>query len=390
VANTRAIEIAGITKDTPQPAGGVIHRDKESGEPNGILEEGPAFFLVYGHVPQPTLEQSLDGVNEGARMYAQAGVTTAQDGSADKATIDILQEAIRRDMMPIRINVYPNADVTESIINGRFFIESGESDMLRIGATKIVADGSIQGYTGYLREPYHKPYKGDETYRGYPRMPREKLTELVTRLYKNNHQIAVHGNGDAAIDDILYAIAEAQKEYPGTDARPIIIHSQMAQEDQLDRMKELGVIPSFFSLHTYYWGDRHSAIFMGPERAARMSPAQSALARKLPFTIHCDTPVVPMEPLKLVWATVNRISTGGVIIGEEQRISVMDALRATTINAAYQNFEEDVKGSIEVGKYADLVILSEDPRLYPTRIKDIEILETIVGDRSVYRKGNDQ
>lgn len=390
VANSRALEIAGVTGDTPQPSGGVIHLEENSDEPNGLLEEGPAFFLVYGRVPQPTLEQNLDGVNQGARTYAQAGVTTAQSGAADKATIPVLQEAVRRGLMPIRINVYPNADVTEAIIAGKFSIEPLDSDMLHIGATKIVADGSIQGYTGYLREPYHEPYKGDTDYRGYPRMSRDELTKLVTLLYKNDHQVAIHGNGDAAIDDILHAIAKAQETYPATDARPIIIHSQMAQDDQLDRMKDLGIIPSFFSLHTYYWGDRHSAIFMGPERAARMSPGKSALERGLRFTIHCDTPVVPMEPLKLVWATVNRISTGGVIIGENQRISVMEALRATTINAAYQNFEEDVKGSIEVGKYADLVILSEDPRLYPTRIKDIEVLETIVGGRSVYRKGDDQ
>ncbi|HIB54228.1 MAG TPA: amidohydrolase, partial [Nitrospirales bacterium] len=110
------------------------------------------------------------------------------------------------------------------------------------------------------------------------------------------------------------------------------------------------------------------------------------LQRNIPFTVHCDKPVVPMEPLKLIWATVNRITTGGVIIGEEQRVSVMDAIRETTINAARQNFEENVKGSIEVGKYGDPVILSEDPRLYPTRIKDIDVLETYVGGRSVFRK----
>ncbi len=386
VANSRALEIAGIDRDTPQPEGGVIHLDTDSGEPNGILEEGPAFFLVYGKVPPPSLEQSLDGANRGAQMYAREGITTAQDGAADRATIEVLQEAVRRGLMPIRLNIYPNAEVTEAILDGKLAIDYVDSEMLHIGATKIVADGSIQGYTGYLGKPYHKPYNGDESYRGYPRMPREALAKLVMRLYKNHRQVAIHGNGDAAIDDILYAIDEAQKKYPGTDARPVIIHSQMAREDQLDRMKNLGIIPSFFSLHTYYWGDRHAAIFMGPERAARMSPAKSALAHDLRFTIHCDTPVVPMEPLKLIWSAVNRVSTGGSIIGGDQRIGVMDALRATTINAAYQNFEEEMKGSIEVGKYADLLILSEDPRIYPTRIRDIQILETFVGGRSVYRR----
>jgi hypothetical protein len=386
VANTVGLEIANITSDTPQPEGGVVHKDEKTGEPTGLLEEGSAYFPAYRKALKPTLAQNLDAANVGARMYAKAGVTTAQDGAATEETIKVLYEAVRRGMMPIRLNLYPRADATYRIMNGSISTKIDHPDMIQIGATKIIADGSIQGYTGYLRESYHVPYHGDEAYRGYPTMPREKLTALVTDMYKHNRQVAIHGNGDAAIDDILHAIDVANRKYPNADARPVIIHAQMAQEDQLDQMKVLGIIPSFFSLHTYYWGDRHSSIFMGPERAARMSPSKSALERGIRFTVHCDTPVVPMEPLKLIWATVNRVSTGGAIIGSAQRVSVMDAIRATTINAAYQNFEEDVKGSIEVGKYADLVVLSEDPRLYPTRIKDIEVVETFVGGRSVYRK----
>jgi hypothetical protein len=388
VANTKALEIAGVTADTPQPEGGIIHKDKNTGYPTGLLEEGSAYFSVYRKALAPTLQQNLDAANVGARMYASAGVTTAQDGAATAETIEVLYEAVRRGMMPIRLNLYPRADATYRIMDGRLSTQTDQPEMISIGATKIIQDGSIQGYTGYLRHPYHVPYHGDESYRGYPTMSREKLTELVTDLYKNKRQVAIHGNGDAAIDDILHAVEVANKKFPNPDARPVIIHAQMAQEDQLDRMAELGVIPSFFSLHTYYWGDRHSSIFMGPERAKRMSPSASALNRGIPFTVHCDTPVVPMEPLKLIWATVNRMSTGGVIIGEDQRIGVMDALRATTINVARQNFEEDVKGSIEVGKYADLVVLSEDPRLYPTSVKDIQVLETYVGGRSVYRKND--
>ena len=288
--------------------------------------------------------------------------------------------------MPLRLNLYPRAATTYGILNGSISVETDRPERIRTGATKIIADGSIQGYTGYLRDAYHVPYHGDESYRGYPRCSREKLTEIVIDMYKNKRQVAIHGNGDAAIDDILHAITVPSEKYPNTDARPVVINAQMAQEDQLDRMQEVGIIPSFFSLHTYYWGGRHSSIFRGPERASRMSPARSALQRNIPFTVHCDTPVVPMEPPKLIWATANRITTGGVIIGEEQRVSVMDAIRATTINAARQNFEENVKGSIEVGKYGDLVILSEDPRLYPIRIKDIDVLETYVGGRSVFRK----
>ena len=165
----------------------------------------------------------------------------------------------------------------------------------------------------------------------------------------------------------------------------MVIHAQMTRPDQLDRMASLAVVPSFFSLHTYYWGDRHRDIFMGPERAARMSPARSALERGVRFTIHCDTPIVPMEPLRLVWAAVNRRSTSGASIGEAERISPLQALRAVTIDAAWQHFEEDEKGSPEPGKLADLVILSRTPLGDPEHIDEIRVLETIVGGRTAFR-----
>ena len=158
----------------------------------------------------------------------------------------------------------------------------------------------------------------------------------------------------------------------------------MARDDQLDRMAQLGVIPSFFVLHTFYWGDRHRDIFMGPERAARMSPTRSADERGIPFTIHADTPIVPMEPLRLVWSAVNRRSRSNQVIGADERIDPMRALRAVTIDAARQHFEEDQKGSLEVGKLADLVILSESPIDAPDRIDEIEVLETIVDGETVF------
>jgi predicted amidohydrolase YtcJ len=214
---------------------------------------------------------------------------------------------------------------------------------------------------------------------------REDLTTQVKKLHRDGYQIAIHGNGDAAIDNILYAYREAQKETPRKDARHVIVHAQMAREDQLDAMKELDIIPSFFMLHTYYWGDRHRDIFMGRERAHRISPANSAISRGLRFTLHTDAPVVPMDPLLLVWAAVNRISTGGDVIGAEQRVTPVEALRAVTINAAWQHFDEARTGSIEPGKLADFVILSENPLLAPERIKDMQVLETIVGGRAIYK-----
>ena len=207
----------------------------------------------------------------------------------------------------------------------------------------------------------------------------------VRRFHEAGLQIAVHGNGDASIDDILDAFEAAQRAHPRDDARHIVIHAQMARDDQLDRMAALGVIPSFFSLHTFYWGDRHRRIFMGPERAAGMSPAKSAQDRGIAFTIHADAPVVPMEPLRLVWSAVNRRTRSGFVVGEQQRISVPAALRAVTIDAARQHFEEAEKGSLEPGKLADLVILSRSPLEVPEEIDEIRVLETIVGGRTRFR-----
>ena len=384
VANSKALELAGVSKDTKKPEGGVVYMDPDTGEPTGLLEEIPAFWQVWSKIPPRSEEQSLAAIEYAANRYAAKGVTTAQNGRAEKAAIRLFEEAVRRGRLPIRVVVLPRWEVAAEIAAGDFAVES--SDLLTIGAAKAVGDGSIQGYTGYLAKPYHVPYKGDASYRGYPQYPREKLVEMVKEMHAAGVQMAIHGNGDAAIDDILDAYEAALKEHPNADARPIIIHSQMARDDQLDRMKALGVLPSFFVLHTYYWGDRHRDIFMGPDRAARMSPTRSSIERGLRFTIHCDTPVVPMDPLLLVWSAVNRVSTGGQVIGAAERITPMQALRAVTIDAAWQSFEEDTKGSIEPGKFADLVILAENPLDHPASIRDIKVLETILGGKTVYAR----
>ena len=173
--------------------------------------------------------------------------------------------------------------------------------------------------------------------------------------------------------------------HPWPEARPLIIHAQMTRKDQIDRMSQLGVTPSFFSAHTYYWGDRHAAIFMGPERAANMSPARWALDAGVRFSSHLDTPVTPMLPLQAVWSQVRRESTGGVVIGPAQRIGRMPALRAVTIDAAWQVFMEDEIGSIEPGKRADLVVLSENP-LTAEDIRGIKVDRTVIDGATVYAR----
>jgi predicted amidohydrolase YtcJ len=384
VVNSAGLDALGIGANTPNPVGGLIRREAGGLEPDGVLEERAMDPILP--VIQPSLWDSLRMVFAATELYLQAGVTTAQSGASQSSIMNGLAMMSGLGLIPLRLVLWPLDEAADALLDGSLTVDA-DGDSLRVGAVKLIADGSIQGYTGYLGRPYHVPPGDDPEFRGYPRISRDLLAEQVTRYHREGFQVAVHGNGDASIDDILHAFETALAAHPREDARPIVIHAQMARDDQLDRMAALGVIPSFFSLHTYYWGDRHRDIFMGPERAARMSPAKSAADRGLRFTIHCDAPVVPMEPLRLVWAAVNRRSTSGAQIGTEERIDVMRALRAVTIDAAYQHFEEREKGSLEPGKLADLVILSGSPLDDPAQIDSLRVVETIIGGRSVYSDG---
>ncbi len=384
--NSKGLEEIGYDADTPDPAGGIIRRDA-SGAPDGVLEETAA-QPVMEKMTTPSMMEGLEMIAEAGRRYVASGTTTAQSGYATGDLVSSLTMASRFGLIPLRLVLWPGMETADEMLDDRASYDTYDPEWVRIGRIKLVADGSIQGYTGYLSEPYHVPPGDDPEFRGYPRIPADELRERVVRYHEAGLPLAVHGNGDASIDDILDAFDAANEAKPLGDTRPVIIHSQMARDDQLDRMAELGVIPSFFVLHTYYWGDRHRDIFMGPERASRMSPARGAIDRGIQPTLHADSPVVPMEPLRIVWSAVNRMSTGGNVIGEAQRITPMEALAGVTINAARQHFEEATKGSLEVGKLADLVILSSSPLDAPTRIDQIKVMETIVDGATVYRDGD--
>jgi predicted amidohydrolase YtcJ len=383
MANHLALEAAGIDANTPNPEGGVICRDANTHEPTGVLEEA-ANFMVFQLATDFTVEEKLAVIKCSVEDYARNGVTTVQSGFTREEVFNGLSAASQIGQIPLRIMAWPDTELSEKIIAGDVEVEAHCTDMFQVGAAKIIGDGSIQGYTAHLTEPYHVPFNDDTEYRGYPVTERKVMVELVKKFHRAGSQLAIHGNGDATIDDIIYAIDLAQKEYPREDHRHIIVHCQTARFDQLAEMKRLGITPSFFSAHAYFWGDRHYNIFLGPERAGRQNPARTALNKGIPFTIHLDTPITPINPLLLVWSAVNRLSTGGNVIGEDECLSALQALRATTIDAAWQVFQEENRGSIEIGKYADLVVLSGNPLEQPETIKDVEVLETIVGGKTVY------
>ena len=394
VANTKALEMAGVKKDTPQPGGGVVRKDPKTNEPDGVLEEMPAQMLVGRLIPALTMEQRLKGIALASSHYLRVGVASCSDagvnfpGMGSNQEIVAYQKAIQGGTLPLRITMMVGIHflLGEKSENPAFLTGFGDA-RLKIGPAKIIVDGSIQGYTGWLSQPYHVPFKGDRSYCGYPVTPPEKLTPLVLAAHKAGFQIAAHGNGDAAIDAILDAYQLAQEKYPRADARHRIEHCQTAREDQLDRMAELGVSPSFFASHTFYWGDRHKNIFLGPDRAKRISPLRSALKRGIKFSLHSDCPVTPVSPLFCVFAAVNRLTRNGETLGPEFRLTPEEALRAVTLDAAWQTFDEGIKGSIEVGKLADFTILVENPlAVSPERIKDIQVEEVVVGGQSVYKR----
>lgn len=383
VVNSQAFAIGDISPTTPNPEGGTIQKDS-NGNLTGLLEENAA-----NHLQEMAMDFSvfdfLKMVDSAAIEYASVGVTTAQSGGVSTTMATGLKIASMLNKVPFKLELWPvYNELGEQLLKGETNKERHETNGINLGAIKIIADGSIQGYTGYLTEPYHVPYHGDLEYRGYPRIPKAELKDWITKYHTAGFQLAVHGNGDASIDDIIDAFEYAQSLHPVEDPRLILVHAQMARDDQLVKMKKLGITPTFFSAHTYYWGDRHSNIFMGPERANRMSPAKSAEAIGLKYTVHLDTPVVPMSPLLAVWSTANRISTGGNVIGKDQRVSAHEALKAVTINAAWQIKKEQQIGSIEIGKLADLVVLDSDPLTNTETIKDIKVLATFVEGVKIY------
>jgi predicted amidohydrolase YtcJ len=368
VVNSAALAELHIDETTPDPEGGHIVRDLSSADqrrPNGILEE-----TATHHAREKTLDLSASDVWQMIKLasaeYLEYGVTTASAGGMPKALASLLGPMSEYNQIPLRVALFPwFNEVGTELVSGEVTLSEFSGGRVVVPRVKIIADGSIQGFTGYLSQPYHRPYKGDADYRGYPSVLREALFEQVEGLYRQRVQVAIHGNGDASIEDALDAIEAAASKYPWPDARPLIIHAQMTRKDQIDRMAALGVTPSFFAAHTFFWGDRHAGIFMGPERAANMSPAKWAQDAGVRFSSHMDTPVTPMRPLQAVWSPVERKTKTGVVLGPDQRIDRMSALRAVTIDAAWQVFMDDDIGSIEPGKLADLVVLSGSPLTAP-------------------------
>ena len=361
-ANSLGLSLANINSKTQDPPGGKIRRYENSLEPNGVFEETAAYPLQQ--LAMSAYKDPIGSVKKAMEIYAKNGITTAQDGASSLETIRLMQAADAQNMINIDVISYP---IGQNGLNENLdaFSFGSYEGRIKVGGVKLILDGSPQGKTAYLTQPYYKPpHNESQSYKGYPLIPQIDVSKLVKEYADLNIPIMAHANGDAAADMLIQAVRDAEIE---SDHRTIMIHAQTVREDQLDLMKELEIIPSYFSTHTFYWGDWHRDSVFGQDRAMRISPTNSTLERDMPFTVHNDAPVVPPDMMRLLWATTNRETRSGKILGKQQRISTYSALEAITINAAYQHFEDDIKGSIEVGKQADLVVLSEDPLSIDTK-----------------------
>ena len=414
--NSKMLEEIGINADTADPEGGKIQRQSGGTEPNGVLEE-LAMMLVLKKLPMPTPERAMDIIQEGMRFYAQAGITTAQDCASGKGTLKLLETMEKDGRMPIDIVAWPVYKHVDKKMMAAIIADQGSTGRLRRGGVKLLLDGSIQGYTAFLSKPYHvqpesTQLKADKcdcataerifvsegndagssnkkmtegAAVGYANMTQEDCEIWVQRCDTAGVQMQVHTNGDAATDILLKAVEKVRVKKVRPDLRTTIIHAQTMRDDQLDLSAKHGLTPSFFPIHVYVWGDRHRDLFLGPERAARINPARSALDRKMKISLHHDAPVTGIEIPMVVWSAVNRLTTSGKKLGPEERITPFEALRAVTADSAWQNFEEDRKGTLEAGKLADLVVLTNDPLVVdPLKIREIKVMETIKEGVSIF------
>lgn len=390
VANSKALELADVTAATPDPEGAHFGRDAE-GNPTGYLEEPAAMFVLYD-VTKPRIDMRIAPIaDEMQRIYLEHGITTCQDGATYKNVALQLCDTADAGGFVMDIVSYPmNGEDIDGLFAERpEFVSPDYRGHFRFGGIKMFLDGSPQGKTAWMTEPYVEGPNGEKDWVAYGTMTDEETLAFTRKAVDENRQLLTHTNGDAASDQLLnaYAAALEQSDNPNKDAlRPVMIHCQTARADQYERMAELGMIPSIFASHIWYWGDIHQRNF-GPERGGRISACGDAVRNGLPFTLHTDTPVIRPNLLEGAWCAVNRVTKSGAQLDEDQKVTPFEALCAITRNGAYQYGEEDRKGTLEAGKLADLVVLDRNPmRVDPTDIRDIRVMETIKEGDTVYQR----
>ena len=391
VVNSVTLAKVGIDETTENPPGGMIVRLPNSNEPSGLVQE-TAGYAVRKALPSPTPKEAMVLLESVQNLYASHGVTTAQEGFADYKTYQLLENAAKAGKLKLDIEVLAGfLNAKEYFTN--HLTEFGKSkNRLRLAGLKIVSDGSPQGKTAFFSKPYLTEVPGcAHDCKGFPNLTKEQLGSLMKQCYEAGIQLYTHANGDGAIDLFLethQSVIDSMATVP-EDLRSVIIHSQFVRPDQLDLYKKHKMIPAYFTNHAFFWGDTHLAN-LGEERASFLSPMKTTMDMGIVCTNHTDFAVTPIDQLFLLWTAVNRTTRSGKVLGAEERLTPYEGLKAITINSAYQHKQEHLKGSIKVGKLADLVILAENPlTIAADKLKDMTVLETIKEGKVIYSRGGE-
>lgn len=390
VYNSKALEVLGINADTANPEGGTIYREKDGVTPNGLLAENAHIGALLKLIPRFTPQQSIDMLTQAQDIYLANGFTTIQDGRTSPDTLQGLAQAAKAGYFKVDVVAYPDlvSNLQNPMLEGPL-MSRDYADHFRIGGVKLTFDGSPQGKTAWFTHPYFQPPEHeDANYSGHPLFADEaEARRIMKQAYDHDWQVLVHANGDAAIDQLIRLTDAVQQDMPDTrDPRTVLIHGQYLRADQIPELVRLGIFPSLYPMHTFYWGDWHSSSVAGPELAKFISPTGTLYRAGIKFSIHSDAPVTFPNAMRILHSATNRVTRSGVILGPEERLDALTALKAMTIWPAYQHFEENSKGSIEKGKVADLVVLSQNPITLPReQLLELKVMETIKDGESVYR-----
>lgn len=396
VANTVALEKAGIDASTPDPVGGLFRREPDGITPDGYIEEVSALAVFAAGISEGSSPMLFPGVTgdpreavlTAQREYLSRGITTVQEGAANPAEVAALIAAGNEGELVIDVVPYPIVSAGGLDVLDAHPERLGQYvNHVRLGGCKMILDGSPQARSAWLSEPYepddgsadlHDHDEPGQCQCGYPSLPDDEVEAFITRAVESGYQVLAHCNGDASSEQFINAYEHVFSANPqAADLRPVMIHAQTVRDDQLDRMPALGMIASFFSGHIWFWGDTHLRN-LGPERARRISPARSALDRGVAITLHQDPPVTdPDMPVSLAAAT-DRTSSLGTVLGPEQAITRFEALRAVTSGCAFQYGEEHDKGVLRPGMRADLIIVDRDPLTCADQeLRGLTVLQTI-------------
>ncbi|MBO6183515.1 MAG: amidohydrolase [Chryseobacterium sp.] len=392
VANSAMLKLLNLSDSSKDPEGGHLGRDK-NGKLNGKLEENASFKALLTITEKMktgnSKAQAMNNLMKAQEEWLSYGQTTICDGRTMGESVGLLEQAATEHLLKADVVYFPDYEYFKKDLDVFKPKYMKYKNHLKLAGFKFSDDGSPQGKTAWLTQPYLVPPEGQsKDYKGFPIFTDETLYKDLKTLFQNHITAQLHVNGDAAIDQAIRVIKKLKDENIYTpELRATLIHVQNSRPDHIQKIKELGVIPSYFSTHTYLWGDWHYSSVFGPERASFISPANSALKAGIIFTIHHDAPVTPPDLITAVYAAVNRKTRSGRILGPNERITTLQALKAITINAAYQLQEEKTKGSIKEGKLADFVIVNQNPiSIDPEKIRSIIVLETIKEGIPVYTR----